>query len=93
MAPKRRTTDRSNWAVSALKAAITIFATGVLGFIGSWGVGLGTSVAKLKEDVEVLKEKEAMTVNLIYPQLLEQTKQLREEIKELRRDVHQLRKP
>jgi hypothetical protein len=92
MAPKRRKDDHRGLVWSAAKATIAFIFFGALSFVGTWGVGLNSSIAKLKEDVEVLKEKEAMTINLVYPQLLEQTKQLREEIHEMRRDMKQLRR-
>lgn len=91
--PKRRKSDlteihKAIW--TAAKATIAFIFFGVLSFVGSWGIDMGKSVAKLKEDVEVIKEKEAMTVQMIYPQLMEKISQMQQEIKEMQLEVHQI---
>lgn len=65
------------------KALAAFLSFGVLSFIGTWGVGLNTTVAKLKEDVAIIHEKN----EFLAPWLTDQVKALREDMKDLRMDV------
>ena len=90
MALQQRRKSDSHWPsylVSGVKAALSFICLGVLGFIGSWGIGVNSTMATLKENILVLQEQERMTTGMVYPQLMDQIKQLRGDIKELRGDL------
>ncbi len=84
--------QENSWTVSLAKAGILAIFLGTLSFIGTWAVGLGTTVAAVREDVQGLKEKERMMSEMVYPQLMEQTRELRREIRELRDELKQRRR-
>lgn len=91
MAPQRRKLDQkeavNTWVITLAKGAVSLFFLGGLSFVGTWAVGMATTIAAVKEDVVSLKEKERMMNDMVYPQLLDQMKQLRGEIKELRGEL------
>ena len=85
MAPK--TNQSPAYIISGIKATFSFICLGVLGFIGSWGIGVSSTLATLKENVLVLQEQKRMINEMVYPQLMDQIKQLRGDIKELRGDL------
>jgi len=91
MAPQRRRSDPkeglNGWILSLAKAAISLFFLGGLSFIGTWVVGLATTVAAMKDDVQMLKEKDRMMSEMVWPEMMDQVKSLRGEIKELRGEL------
>lgn len=87
MIQKRQQDDFATKWQAWIKATASFIFLGILAFIGNWGVSLSSSMAKLNDEVLVLKEKEEMMQNMIYPELLKETRLLRDEIKELRREI------
>lgn len=85
--PKRRAQDQSNIVLQAAKATAAFLFFGALSFVGTWSVGLNSSVAKLKEDVAVIHEKQ----EFLGPWLYDEVKHMRQEVGELRKDVQSLR--
>ncbi len=87
---RRRSADKealNGWVISLAKAAISLIFLGGLSFIGTFVVGMQSTIASVKEDVQALKEKEKMVTEMIYPNLLEQTRELKVEIRELRKEL------
>jgi len=90
--PRRRNGETpkdawESWIITLAKTAISLFFLRGLSFVGTWAVGMASTVAAVRDDVQMLKEKERMTTEMIYPQLMDQVKQLREDIKDLRGDL------
>lgn len=85
---KRRQTDHSGmvWGVAKATAAFLFF--GTLSFIGTWGVGLNTTVAKAKEDIEILKEKE----QFLSIWLIDEVRRMHQEMKEVHQELRRRNK-
>jgi hypothetical protein len=83
-------TDVNGWILGLAKAAISLFFLGGLSFIGTWAVGMNSTVAGIRDDVQSLKEKEKMVTEMIYPSLIDQIKDLRGSIRELDAEIKQL---
>jgi len=82
----------NSWVLTLAKAAISLFFLGGLSFVGTWAVGTNATVAAVREDVQALEEKERLMSEMIYPQLMEQTRELKMEIRELRNELKQQRR-
>lgn len=90
----RRKTDQkeslNSWLITLSKAAISLFFLGGLSFIGTWAIGMGATIASVREDVQSLKEKERLMNEMVYPQLMDQVKQLRGEMRDLSAELKQV---
>jgi hypothetical protein len=93
MPPRRREADKEDATTgiirSAAKATVAFVFFGILSFVGTWGISLSSGVAKLREDVAVINEKQLF----LAPWLVDSLKELKEDLKELRNEVKQLRRP
>lgn len=83
---RRRKTDTDNIIKSAAKATVAFVFFGALSFVGTWGVSLGTTVAKLKEDIAVVHEKQ----EFLAPWLVDEIKGIRNDMKEIRQELRAL---
>ena len=88
--PKRREADKEDTTTAIIRsgamatAAFLVF--GALSFLGTFGVGLNASVAKLREDVAVMQERQTF----IEPWFVDEIKKMHENIKDLRGDIKEL---
>lgn len=80
---KRRQSDHSDLIKGAAKATVAFIFFGVLSFVGSWWVSLSSTVAKVKEDVAVIHEKQ----DFLGTWLVDEMKRTREDLKDLRGEV------
>jgi len=92
MGRKPNRQESNHWALSLMKAGILAIFLGGISFVGTWAVGLQSTVAAVRDDVQSLKEKERLMSEMVYPQLMEQTKELKMEIRELRNELKQQRR-
>jgi hypothetical protein len=82
---KRRKEDdkRNSMIWSSAKATVAFIFFGILSFLGSWGINMNSSLAKLKEDVAIIHERQ----EFLGPWLVDNVKEIRSELKALRTDV------
>jgi len=84
MTPRRRQQDNRISAIrSAAKATVAFIFFGILSFVGTWGVTISSGVAKLREDVSVIHEKQ----EFLGTWLVDEMKRTREDIKDLRNEM------
>ncbi len=83
---KDRKSDENNMIRSAAKSTVAFVFFGILAFVGSWWVSLGTTVAKLREEVAVIEEKQ----NFMGPWLYDAVKELKADMKELNKEMKDL---
>ena len=88
--PRRREDDKEDTTTalirSAAKATAAFLVFGALSFLGTFGVGLSNSVAKLKEDVAVIHERQ----EFIQPWFVEEIKKMHEDVKDMRADMKEI---
>lgn len=98
MALRRRKTDLSSWPdwlVSGAKIAVGLLITGSMSFIGTWGVGVSSSIASLKENQIGMKEIQIGATEretFLSTWLMDEVKNSRKDVKELSKEIAELRK-
>lgn len=89
MAPRRRKEDQdTSWLIAGAKTTGAFFFFSVVTFIGTWAVGLNATVAKSKEDIEILKEKE----QFLSIWLVDEVRRMHSEMKEVHQELRQSKK-